>query len=156
VGRYDATLLASLGGAVSVSKTYIRGTGNPSENLGHSVSIQLRRSRDRGRFAGSFHVPVNNSRGAFELHIVAVPVSEDGGFGPSNLNNSRLWLACVAAARRNIVTERRERRRLRVVPTAEPARRHRPDVPRHLRRRPRSVRCTPRDRGLTLRHVELL
>jgi hypothetical protein len=74
VGRFDATLLMTGCGDVDVSKKYIGVTDD--------MSIQLRRSRDRGRFTGSFVLPnrydscVNNPRGLFEMHITTAPPTE--------------------------------------------------------------------------------
>ena len=48
---------------MTIYKTYILGTGDPSENLGHSVRVQLEWIRERGQFEGKWCVNVPNYSG---------------------------------------------------------------------------------------------
>ena len=64
-------------GRMTVDKKYIAGTGNPTENLGHTVKLRLAWDRETQEFIGTYHVSTSRWTGSGEWVIKAVPLTED-------------------------------------------------------------------------------
>ncbi len=58
-------------GRIGLTKTYQAGTGNPLENLGHEVTIQLTWNRQKNQFEGKWYVQTSKYHGEnkFELKL---------------------------------------------------------------------------------------
>lgn len=54
---------------MALTKTYQLGTGNPLENLGHDVIIQLEWNRENSQFQGHWYVRTNKYRGGGEFRL---------------------------------------------------------------------------------------
>ncbi|CAF4225525.1 unnamed protein product, partial [Rotaria sordida] len=55
---------------IGLTKTYQRGTGNPSENLGHRVIIQLTWNAQNNQFEGKWYVQKNRYHGEAKFELV--------------------------------------------------------------------------------------
>ena len=55
---------------VAFGKTYVRGTGNPSENLGHTVEYRGQRAANAGQgFRGTWYVHTTRYKGQGPFHL---------------------------------------------------------------------------------------
>ena len=54
---------------IGLTKIYQKGTGNPAENLGHTVTIQLEWNIGKRRFEGKWYVKTNQCSGTNEFRL---------------------------------------------------------------------------------------
>ncbi|CAF1387730.1 unnamed protein product [Adineta steineri] len=54
---------------IGLTKTYLSGSGNPSENLGHNVIIQLEWNRDNNQFEGKWYVRTKKFKGSGDFKL---------------------------------------------------------------------------------------
>ena len=73
VGKFDITgTYSNKFYRMGITKTYVRGTGDTKQNLGHSVIIQLTGNAQTGKFEGKWYVSTHKYQGEdkFELSFV--------------------------------------------------------------------------------------
>jgi hypothetical protein len=70
IGTYSIDGVYSIPtGRIGLTKTYELGTGNPVENLGHTVTIQVEWNRYNNQFEGKWYVRTSKFMGSGEFKL---------------------------------------------------------------------------------------